>query len=62
VTVAASGHEALERIGRERFDLILLDLLMPDMNGMDVLRTIRETQSSTELPVIITSAKHERPT
>jgi sigma-B regulation protein RsbU (phosphoserine phosphatase) len=59
VTVAASGHEALERIGRERFDLILLDLLMPDMNGMDVLRTIRETQSSTELPVIITSAKHE---
>ena len=59
VAVAAGGHEALERIGRERYDLILLDLLMPDMGGMEVLKTIRETHSSAELPVIITSAKEE---
>ena len=59
VTVASGGHEALERISRERYDLILLDLLMPDMDGMEVLRVIRETHSSAELPVIITSAKAE---
>ena len=59
VTVAAGGQEALERIGREHYDLILLDLLMPDMSGMDVLQKIREAHSSAELPVIITSAKHE---
>ena len=57
VAVAAGGHEALERLGRENYDLVLLDLLMPDMDGMEVLRTIRETHSSAELPVIITSAK-----
>ena len=57
VTCAAGGHEALERIAAERYDLILLDLVMPDMDGMDVLRTIRETRSAAELPVIITSAK-----
>ena len=57
VTCAAGGREALERIAAERYDLILLDLVMPDMDGMDVLRTIRETRSAAELPVIITSAK-----
>jgi phosphoserine phosphatase RsbU/P len=59
VDCAAGGREALERITRERYDLILLDLLMPDMDGMEVLRTIRETRSPAELPVIITSAKEE---
>jgi len=59
VSVASGGHEALERIEREHYDLILLDLLMPDMDGMEVLKTIRETHSSAELPVIITSAKAE---
>ena len=59
VTCAADGHEALERIAAERFDLILLDLLMPGMDGMEVLRAIRETRSPAELPVIITSAKDE---
>ena len=59
VNCAAGGHEALERISNERYDLVLLDLLMPDMDGMEVLRTIRETRSPAELPVIITSAKDE---
>ena len=59
VDCAAGGHEALERIARERYDLILLDLLMPDMDGMEVLRAIRETRSPAELPAIITSAKDE---
>jgi len=59
VACAAGGREALERLTRERYDLILLDLLMPDMDGMEVLRAIRETRSPAELPVIITSAKDE---
>ncbi len=57
VTCAAGGREALERIAAERYDLILLDLLMPEMDGMEVLRRVRETYSSAELPIIITSAK-----
>ena len=59
VACAAGGREALELIARERYDLILLDLLMPDMDGMEVLRRIRETRSPAELPVVITSAKDE---
>jgi two-component system response regulator PilR (NtrC family) len=47
VTAAGSVTEARERIGRQDFELILSDILMPDGNGLDLLREIRKAQPNT---------------
>ncbi len=59
VVEAASGHEALALVDSQSFDIILLDIMMPDLNGNDVLKTIRQRFSSTELPVIMVTAKSQ---
>jgi len=51
--VAATGREGLEMcIGDERYDLVLLDLLLPDMNGIEVLEYIREEDDETALVIL----------
>ena len=55
VTEAISGEEALKWCGEERYDLILLDLLMPNMNGIDVLRELRKHDYETTI-VMLTGA------
>lgn len=57
VSVASSGSEALELIKTKAFDLVLLDLMMPGVSGLDVLKTVRRTHRPTELPIIMTTAK-----
>ncbi|MBW3559480.1 MAG: response regulator [Proteobacteria bacterium] len=57
VIEAEGGRQALALIASQPFDLILLDLMMPDLNGFEVLRTIRATRSVRELPVIMVTAK-----
>jgi diguanylate cyclase (GGDEF)-like protein/PAS domain S-box-containing protein len=57
-TTAGSGREALERVSAESFDLILLDIKMPEMSGLDVLRALRQTTTATELPVIVLSGNN----
>jgi DNA-binding NtrC family response regulator len=59
VTEAADGGQALELIGRQRFDLVLLDVVMPGPSGLDVLQAIRRTHSLTTLPVIMATAKDQ---
>jgi len=59
VTVAENGHQALELIGSMRFDLVLLDVMMPHIDGLEVLTSIRKTFSMTELPVIMVTALSE---
>jgi PleD family two-component response regulator len=54
---ASGGQQALELIAQQSFDVVLLDIMMPDMNGNDVLREVRRTHSDVELPVIMVSAK-----
>lgn len=56
VTEATGGIEALEKLAREQFDLVLLDVMMPDLSGTEVLKRIRETHSPLELPVIMVTA------
>ena len=51
VDVSASGHAALERLQEEDFDLVITDLKMPGMSGMEVLKAIKILQP--EIPVII---------
>ncbi|MDP9205065.1 MAG: response regulator [Gemmatimonadota bacterium] len=65
VTLAYDGQEALDFInGGEQVDLVLLDLMMPKLSGLDVLRRIREQEKFKSLPCIILTAggdaKHER--
>ena len=50
--VAANGEEALYALEQQRFDLVLLDLRMPGMDGMDVLRTIKQTWPETQVVII----------
>jgi DNA-binding NtrC family response regulator len=54
VTCADEGGKALELVDRERFDLIILDLKMPDMNGMDVLRRVH--RDHPDLLVLVITA------
>lgn len=53
---AGSGPEALKKIHKTRFDLVLLDVMMPGMSGFEVCRQIRQTYLSSELPVIMITA------
>jgi len=57
VAVANDGYRALEMIRDQTFDLILLDIMMPGMSGLEVLERIRQTHSLTELPVLMATAK-----
>lgn len=56
LTLASSGSEALERMDDQRFDLVLLDVMMPGMSGYEVCRRIRENHPVEKLPVLILSA------
>ncbi len=57
VLTAADGQEALAMVERESFDVILLDVMMPGITGLDVLRQIRRTHDGTSLPVVMVTAK-----
>src|SRR6185436_10260951 len=59
VTTAADGREALALIAARQFDLVLLDLMMPNINGIQVLEALREQGRLESLPVIMVSASNE---
>ncbi len=59
VELAESGPEALELLARIHVDLVLLDIMMPGMSGLEVLNRIRETRSPSDLPVIMVTARTE---
>lgn len=59
VITAANGEQALDLIRDEMPDLVVLDSMMPVLDGASVLRIIRETHSPTDLPVIMLTARRE---
>ncbi|HVN80201.1 MAG TPA: EAL domain-containing protein [Terriglobia bacterium] len=61
VGTAADGEQALERIEKESWDLVLLDVTMPGLSGLDVLREIRSQKGPNELPVIMVTARQDSP-
>ena len=56
---AANGASALELVASQEFDLVLLDLIMPEMNGFEVLRRLKATEHTSHVPVIVISALDE---
>jgi DNA-binding response OmpR family regulator len=56
VQTAGTGQEALDGIGRERPDLVVLDLMLPDLDGIEVCRRIRRT---SDLPILMLTARDE---
>jgi diguanylate cyclase (GGDEF)-like protein len=56
VEIAENGAQALAKIHRANYDLVLLDGMMPGMSGLDLLRLLRATYSPSQLPVIMVSA------
>jgi adenylate cyclase len=57
VTTANNGVEALKAISTDKPDMILLDLMMPIMDGFKVLQTIKADPNLKEIPVVVFSAK-----
>ena len=61
VTVVTNGIDALKELGKDdkHFDLVLLDVMMPQMNGWDTLKAIRSNKEHQYLPVIMITAVNE---
>lgn len=57
IVAASSGHEALEYVERERFSLIMLDLALPDLNGIEVTAAIRGSERGRDVPIIVVTGR-----
>lgn len=58
-TQAGSGLEAIERLAIEPVDLMVLDLNMPDMHGMEVIDFVRSHQAYRNIPIVVLTTKGE---
>lgn len=53
----SNGRAALERLREQPFSVVVLDIMLPGMNGLDVLRAVRQDSKLAHLPVIVLTAK-----
>jgi CheY-like chemotaxis protein len=56
VEIATDGRQAIEKVRQDKFDLILMDISMPDMDGIEATKRIRELEQGVDLPIIAFSA------
>jgi len=59
IELADNAKELLERVQRDAVDLVLLDIEMPEISGLDALKTLRKHYSAAELPIIMVTAKSQ---
>ena len=59
IVKAQSGSEALEKLKKNKPDLILLDLMMPSMDGWDVCEKIKNNKKTENIPIIFVTAKND---
>jgi phosphoserine phosphatase RsbU/P len=60
LTMASNGREALDKLkAQQPFDLVLLDIMMPDMNGYEVLEQVKATPALRDIPIIMISSLDE---
>lgn len=57
VTGAVGGHEGLQKIAEIKPDLVLLDLMMPEMDGWEVYQKMKASEEMRDIPVIVVTAK-----
>ena len=57
--LSSSGEDGLEQLAAKNIDLVLLDIMLPGINGFDVCRSIRQNQLYKDLPIIMLTAKGE---
>lgn len=60
VDVAHDGEEALRFLSRQKYDIILVDWMLPKGNGLDIVRCIRASRDHAHTPIIMTTGKNER--
>ena len=60
VQIAFNGEEALAKVSELRPDLILLDIMMPKMDGFEVLERLQESEGTASIPVIMLTARKSR--
>ena len=58
IITAQNGQEALDKISQIIPDTIILDLMMPDIDGFEVLKTIRNAEATAQIPVLVLTSKH----
>jgi len=59
VTVCQNGKEAWEKLSSNRYDLAILDVMMPEVNGWEVCRKVKGDVAMKDMPVIILTAKSQ---
>ena len=59
ISVATNGKQALEAVGRVRPDLILLDVMMPEMDGFEACRKLKSSKATCDIPIIFLTARAE---
>jgi DNA-binding response OmpR family regulator len=57
VTIAPTGRAGLEHLAREPFDALVLDLMLPDMDGLEVCRQVRASAAASEIPILMLTAR-----
>lgn len=62
VIEGSNGIEALEKVTRENPDLIILDVMMPKMNGFEVIRCLKADRMTREIPILLLTARGDRNT
>jgi len=59
VKEAADGEQAIEELGKDDFDLLICDILMPKKDGWEVVKEVKSNSKTKHLPVIVLTAKNE---
>ena len=59
IETSLNGEDALQKIRSDRFDLVLLDLMLPGMQGMELCRTLKSDDTTASMPIIMLTAKSE---
>ncbi|MBV9864905.1 MAG: response regulator [Abitibacteriaceae bacterium] len=57
VVTASNGREALEKVAAEKPDLLVMDVMMPEMDGFEALKKLKEDAATADIPVIMLTAK-----
>jgi CheY-like chemotaxis protein len=61
VKEAADGEQALEKLGKDDFDLLICDIMMPKKDGWEVIKEVKSNPKTRGIPVIVLTAKQEDP-